>query len=57
MRGKNIVSLCLAGTLLSLIISANIASASSCVNCHGNEGVMKALYKPPEKSHEGEGEG
>jgi cytochrome c553 len=47
----------LAGTLLSLIISANIASASSCVNCHGNEGVMKALYKPPEKSHEGEGEG
>jgi len=57
MRGKNIVSLFFAGTLLSFIISANIVSASSCVNCHGNEGVMKALYKPPVKSHEDEGEG
>ncbi len=57
MSGNNIVSLFVAGTLLSFMIFANIAGASTCVSCHGNEGVMKALYKPPPKSHEGEGVG
>jgi recombinational DNA repair protein (RecF pathway) len=41
-----------------LLVSATgfTANTNSCVNCHTNDTLMKALYKPPAMP-EGEGEG
>jgi hypothetical protein len=36
--------------------STNAAATSSCQICHTNEGVLKALFKPP-AMEAGEGEG
>jgi len=56
MRKTYILSSFLGAFLLLLSSSYLSADSGSCVNCHTNEGVMKALYKAPAMP-EGEGEG
>ncbi|MEI7637300.1 MAG: hypothetical protein WCJ37_08335 [Syntrophus sp. (in: bacteria)] len=44
-------------TFLFLLSTAVLANASSCVQCHTNESLMKSLHKPAVNAAGEEGEG
>lgn len=38
-----------------MVLAADAAQTSSCVTCHTNASIMKAMVKPPAMGAEGEG--
>jgi hypothetical protein len=48
----------LSSFIFFLLLTADVsANASSCIQCHTNEALMKSLHKPPPSAAGEEGEG